>query len=73
MSGGKAINDHSFWAGSKPKGTVFPESAKMKPMSDASGSGHEAYYEDTAQAIERVQDQGAAKAKSHKMKDGYRN
>jgi len=73
MSGGKKISDHSFWAGSKPKGTVFPESAKMKTMSDANGDGHEAYYEDTAEAIEKVQNQGASTAKAHKMKDGYRN
>lgn len=72
MSGGRRIDDHASWMGSSSKGVPLPMGAKMKPMSDARGAGHEAYYEDTAPAIERVQDQGASKAKSHKMKDGYR-
>ena len=55
------------------KGMPLPMGNKVKSMSDAAGSGHDAYYEDTASAIESVQNQGASKAKSHKMKDGYRN
>lgn len=72
MSGGKRIDDHSAWMGGKPKGSVLPEGSKMKSMSDAAGAGHEPYYEDTAQAIEKVQNMGTSKAKSHDMKDGYR-
>ncbi len=73
MSGGRRIDDHASFAGSAQKGMPLPMGNKVKAMSDASGDGHEAYYEDTAPAIERVQDEGAAKAKAHKMKDGYRN
>ncbi len=73
MSGGKRIDDHAFWGGSKPKGTVLPEGSKMKQMSDPKGAGHEAYYEDTAEAIEKVQVMGDSKVQGRKMKPGYRN
>lgn len=72
MSGGKKINDHASFAGSAQKGMPLPMGNKVKSMSDASGDGHEPYYEDTAAAIEKVQNMGVSKAKSHKMKDAYR-
>ena len=72
MSGGKKIEDHSFWGGSKPSGSVLPIGSKMKPMQDSAGDGHEAYYEDTAEAIHSQQSNNMKKAKSHDMKTGYR-
>lgn len=73
MSGGKRIDDHASFAGSPQKGMPLPMGNKVKEMSDASDDGHEVYYEDTASAIEKAQDQAARVAKAHKMKDGYRN
>lgn len=72
MSGGKKIDDHSFWAGSKSKGSVFPEGAKVKHEHSAEGAGHEAHYEDTTEAIRGVQGASDAKIRGHKMRDGYR-
>lgn len=72
MSGGKRIDDHSFWAGAKPKGSVLPEGAKMKMESSAEGAGHEMDYQDTTESIKREQEMGDKKAKAHKMKAGYR-
>lgn len=73
MSGGRKINDHSFWAGGHSKGSVFPEGAKVKHESSASGDGKEPYYEDTTEAIKSSQNMGAEKAKSHSMKPGFRH
>ena len=73
MAGGQKINDHSFWAGGKSKGSVFPEGVKHKMESSASDAGAENSYEDTTEAIKKQQDMGAAKAKAHPLKDGYRN
>jgi len=73
MSGGQRIDDHSFWAGGKPKGTVFPENAKMKSESDDGHDGHLSSYEDTTEAIKRQQEMNKKKAKGHDMKPGYRN
>lgn len=72
MSGGKRIDDHASFAG---KGGAYPLPVgnKMKSESHAEGSGHEMDYEDTNEAIVRNQKAGDAKAKSHKMKPGYRN
>ena len=72
MSGGKRIDDHGFWAGGKPKGSVLPDGAKMKQEHSAEGSGHEADYQDTTEAIKATQEMGDRKAKGHKLKAGYR-
>lgn len=72
MSGGKRIDDHKAWMGSGSKGVPLPMGSKMKSESSAEGAGHEMYYEDTTEAIKAAQEKGDAKAKSHKMKDGYR-
>lgn len=73
MAHAQKINDHSFWAGSKSKGSVFPEGAKCKMESSAEGAGHESYYEDSTEAIKSAQMAGEKKAKAHPLKDGYRN
>lgn len=72
MSGGQRIDDHSFWAGKRSKGSVFPEGVHTKDEASAEGAGTVGKYEDTTQAIKSVQDQGISKAKAHPMKSGYR-
>ena len=73
MAGGQKINDHSFWAGGKSKGSVFPMGAKVKEESSAEGAGELSKYCDTTEAIKAQQVTGVGKAKAHAMKSGYRN
>jgi hypothetical protein len=70
---GRAINDHSFWAGGASKGSVFPEGAKTKDESSAEGAGHLGVYEDTTEAIKKEQEMSKNKVLSHPLKAGYRN
>lgn len=74
-SGGQKINDHSFWAGGKSAGSVFPDGPhKLKSESSAEGSGNVMKYEDTTEAIRAAQVEGVKKIKAHPMKQpGYRN
>lgn len=73
MSGGKKIDDHSFWAGGKSKGSVFPEGAHTKDFSSADGAGGVSMYEDTTEMIKKQQTMGESKIRSHKNKEHYRN
>ena len=51
MSGGRRIDDHSFWDGSKGKDSVFPDGPhKTKEESSAEGAGSVMKYEDTTEA-----------------------
>lgn len=70
---GQRIDDHSFWAGGKSKGSIFPEGAKTKQYSDDGHDGHLSHYEDTSEEIERQQEMGVKKAKGHSQRPGYRN
>ncbi len=70
---GQKINDHSFWAGGKSKGSVFPEGVKHKAESSAEGAGAVTQYEDTTEKIKSQQEMGIRKAKSHMQKPSYRN
>lgn len=73
-SGGQRIDDHSFWAGGKSKGSVFPEGVHTKDESSAEGSGSVMKYEDTTAAIKSTQVEGVKQVKKHPMKQpGYRN
>lgn len=74
-SGGQKIDDHSFWAGSKGKSSVFPDGPhKTKDESSAEGAGSVMKYEDTTQAIRSTQVEQVKQAKSRPMKQpGYRN
>lgn len=69
---GRRIDDHSFWAPGKGKGSVFPQGVHTKSESSAEGAGKLSEYEDTTEAIKRQQEMGDSKAKGHKMKNGYR-
>ena len=73
MSGGRRIDDHSFWAGGKSKGSVFPEGVHTKEESSAEGVGALAKYEDTTEAIKSQQVMGKSKVQGHPQKPGYRN
>ena len=71
---GRKIDDHSFWAGGKSEGSVFPMGCKTKNESSAEGAGEVSKYEDTTEAIKAGQSAGSAKIKSHPMKQpNYRN
>lgn len=70
---GQRIDDHSFWAGGKSKGSVFPEGVRTKNESSAEGAGKLGKYEDTTEAIKSQQEMGKNKINSHPQKSGYRN
>lgn len=70
---GQRIDDHSSWVGKGNKGSVFPEGVKVKDMSSAEGAGGLSSYEDTSNEIQRAQEMGDKKVKSHSMKANYRN
>ena len=69
---GRRIDDHSFWAGKKSKGSVFPEGAHTKEEHSADGAGALNEYWDTTEKIKKQQDMGEGKIRSHNMKPGYR-
>lgn len=71
-SGGRRIDDHSFWAGKPGKDSRFPDGAHTKDESSAEGCGSVMRYEDTTEAIKHVQMESAKQTKRHPMKPGYR-
>lgn len=75
MSGGRRIDDHSFWAGSPGKSSVFPDGPhQTKDESSAEGAGSLMKYEDNTQAIRAEQVESVKQIKSKPMKQpGYRN
>lgn len=74
-SGGRRIDDHSFWAGNKEKDSVFPDGPhKVKNESSAESAGSEMKYQDTTEAIRAAQMENTRKAKAHQGKlPQYRN
>jgi hypothetical protein len=70
---GRKIDDHSFWAGGKSEGSVFPEGVHHKKYTSAEGAGELGKYEDTSEAIHSQQEMGIRKAKAHSVKSEYRN
>lgn len=70
---GRKIDDHSFWAGGKSKGSVFPEGAKTKDESSAEGFGALSHYEDTTETIKSQQMMNKSKVHGHPQKPGHRN
>jgi hypothetical protein len=71
-SGGRHIDDHSFWAGAKPKNCVLPDGAKMKQEMSANGAGSLMMYEDTTEKIKGVQEDGHSQIKRRPLKPGTR-
>ena len=72
-SGGRRIDDHSFWAGGKSAGSVFPKGAHNKMESSAVGAGSEMDYEDSTEKIKSQQVMGVNHAKGHPQKPLHRN
>ena len=72
MAGGRKIDDHSSWMGSKSKGSVFPMGAKVKEMKEGDGCGELMSYEDKAENVKAFQDLSVSKAKSLPMKPNFR-
>jgi hypothetical protein len=70
--GGQKIDDHSFWAGGRSKGSIFPEGAKTKAISEEEGAGSVMRYEDTEEAVAHVQKEGVKQLKNRPLKAGYR-
>jgi len=71
---GRKIDDHSWWAGSKGKDSVFPDGPhKVKNESSAEGVGHLGHYEDTTEAIHSQQMMNKSKVHGHPQKPGHRN
>lgn len=74
MKGGQRIDDHSFWAGGKSKGSPFPDGGhKLKDESSAEGAGHLDKYQDTTEAIKGAQVDAKVKVKAHPLKGYNRN
>lgn len=71
---GQRIDDHSFWAGSKGKSSVFPDGPnKTKNESSAEGVGSLSHYEDTTEAVKSQQEMSKKKVQGHAQKPGHRN
>ena len=74
MSGGQAINDHSFWAGGPGKDMVMPQGVHTKNESSAEGAGSLMKYEDTSERIKVAQQDAVRDVKKHQGKlPVYRN
>jgi hypothetical protein len=69
---GRKIDDHSFWAGGKSKGSVFPEGAKTHDESSSEGFGALSHYEDTTETIKSQQEMNKKKVHGHPQKPGHR-
>jgi hypothetical protein len=73
MSGGRKIDDHSFWAGGPGKESVLPDGPhKSKPEKVADSAGELNHYEDTTETIRSQQEKSQGQAKKYPMKTGYR-
>jgi hypothetical protein len=70
---GQRIDDHAFWAGGRSKGSIFPDGAKTKAISDIEGAGSVMRYEDTEQAIGSMQKEEVRQIKARPLKPGYRD
>lgn len=71
--GGRKIDDHSFWAGSPAKGSVFPQGVHSRQMEEGPSAGSLNEYFDSASKIKEVQDKSARISRSYAAKPGYRN
>ena len=73
MAGGRKIDDHSSWVGSKGKHSPFPDGPhKCKNESSADGAGSVMKYEDTTETIKEQQEMGDSQIKKRPMKPGHR-
>jgi hypothetical protein len=70
--GGRKIDDHSFWAGGKSRGSVFPEGVHTRDYNSAEGAGELKQYEDTTEAIKTQQEMGKKKINSLPQRPHHR-
>lgn len=70
---GRRIDDHSNWIGKGSKDSVLPKGVHVKQEKDDGMKNHLSAYEDTTEAIERQQEMGIKKMKSHNQKPLHRN
>jgi hypothetical protein len=70
MAGGQKIDDF----GGYPHTSEMSMKSKnsLKTYTSAEGAGEEKEYEDTTEAIRKVQVDAASKVKAHPLKAGYR-
>lgn len=73
VSGGKRIDDHSFWAGGPGKDMVMPQGVHTKSESSAEGAGSVKSYEDTTEAVKATQMEDVRQIKARPLKAHYRN
>lgn len=70
---GRKIDDHSFWGGARPKGSVLPDGAKMRSISSVEGAGAVGRkYPDTEEDIHKDQEHAIHKVERDEIKPGYR-
>lgn len=69
----RRIDDHSFWAGGKSKGSMMPEGVKIKEYDSAEGVGRIGDYVDTSEGIKRLQEENNRKARSHSQPSNHKN
>lgn len=69
----RRIDDHGFWAGSKSKGSIFPEGAKTQAHDSDGGEGAMHDYPDTDPEIRKQQGLNEKKMSSHKLHVPNRN
>lgn len=67
-SGGRRIDDHSAWMGSRGKDVVMPDGAKTKKVSSTNGFGSLDFYEDTNETLVAQQELAKKKVHGHPMK-----
>ena len=73
MSGGRRIDDHSFFGGKAGKDMVMPQGVHTKRESSAEGAGSEMDYEDSTEKVRAQQVEGVKKIKGRPMAPLYRN
>lgn len=72
-TGGKRIDDMSFFAGARDPETVMPRGVHFKGEADSDGMGDLMNYEDTSEKIRGQQELGVRKQKSLPQRPLYRN
>jgi len=64
-SGGKSIDDHSFWGGGPTSDSVLAKGSKSQHVTSCEGGGSLIQYEDTNPRIVKMQDDSVKKIKGH--------
>jgi len=73
LTGGRRIDDHSFWAGSPGKDMVMPQGVHTKSEDSAVGAGNLPVYEDTSEEIKMSQVKAVNQVKKYPRNHLERN